>query len=506
MEKEKKTYIAIDLKSFFASVECVERGLDPLGTNLVVADETRTEKTICLAVTPSLKAWGISGRARLFEVIQRVDEINRKRRAALKGGEFSGISYLDSEIRSNPETELSYIVAKPRMAKYIEYSNRIFDIYLSYFSSDDIHSYSVDEVFIDATAYLDSHKRAPAELTMEIVLSVLKATGITATAGIGSNLFLCKVAMDIQAKKMPADKNGVRIAELNEESFKDLLWDHQPITDFWQIGAGTANRLYQYGIHTMRDIANCSEGKDGDFYNKKLLYKLFGVNAEVLIDHSWGEEYCTIADIKNYVPQSTSLSKGQVLKCPYSYEETATVLAEMAESLSLELLSKKMVTDMLTLVIGYDNESVNLKQEGITVINDRYGRPLPKWDRGTVHLPFPSSLTSLITEALLSLYERTAKKYLTIRRITISAENTKAESELDEDRKDGTVVQMNLFGDEEENSGLPDISQIRHEKVRQTALLEIKEKYGKNSILNGTNFRPGATAIERNGQIGGHKA
>ncbi|MGM9597861.1 MAG: DNA methylase, partial [Eubacteriales bacterium] len=387
---ENKTYIAIDLKSFYASVECVERGLNPMTTNLVVADKSRTEKTICLAVTPSLKALGIPGRARLFEVSSKVREVNAARRQKAPRRVFTGTSSDATVLHAHPEYRLDYIVAPPRMAHYMEFSTRIYQIYLKYIAPEDIHVYSIDEVFIDATDYLGIYKLSARELAMKIILDVLESTGITATAGIGTNLYLCKIALDIQAKHIPADKNGVRIAELDEMSYRRLFWSHRPLTDFWRVGKGYAKKLEDHGLYTMGDIARCSLGSVTDRYNEDLLYKLFGVNAELLIDHAWGYEPCTIADIKAYKPESNSLGSGQVLKCPYTFQKAKLVVREMADALALDLVDKKLMTDQLVLTVGYDVE--NLTDTGIhggyhgAVTTDRYGRQIPKHANGTANL------------------------------------------------------------------------------------------------------------------------
>ena len=379
-----KVYIAIDLKSFYASVECVERGLDPLNTNLVVADETKSEKTVCLAVTPSLKRYGISGRARLFEVIEKVKEINRKRKREIGSREFKGSSYISEETEQDPFLSVDYIAAPPRMALYMEYSARIYGIYLNYVSFEDIHVYSVDEVFIDITNYLKTYKMTPRELVRVMVSDVKKQTGITATAGIGSNMYLCKIAMDIVAKHMAADEDGVRIAELDEMSNRRLLWKHQPLTDFWRVGKGYSDRLERYGMYTMGDVALCS------ISNEDLLYKLFGVNAELLIDHAWGYESCEIKDIKSYKPSSSSICMGQVLTCPYSYEKARIIVKEMADQLAMDLFSKGLVSDHLVMSVGYDVENLKdaRKKENLKgrICLDRYGREIPEHAHGSVNL------------------------------------------------------------------------------------------------------------------------
>ncbi len=493
-----RSYIAIDLKSFYASVECVERGLDPLTTNLVVADLSRTEKTICLAVSPSLKSYGISGRARLFEVIQKVNQINAERLRRAPNHTFSGMSDNDREVRSNPALELSYYIAPPRMAYYMEYSTRIYNIYLKYIAPEDIVVYSIDEVFMDVTDYLNTYQMSPRELAMEIISDVLRTTGITATAGIGTNLYLCKVAMDIVAKHMPADKNGVRIAELDEMTYRQKLWGHRPLTDFWRVGGGYAKKLEQHGLYTMGDIARCShEGED-------ILYKLFGKNAELLIDHAWGWEPCTMQAIKAYKPSTNSLGSGQVLHQPYEPGKAKLVLREMTESLALDLVDKGLVTDQIVLTVGYDTaNSAGYRGE---VTTDRYGRRVPKHAHGTANLDGFTSSARKIVPAVLKLYDQIIKKGLLIRRLNITAAHVVEEDHIPP--KAGEYEQLDFFTDyalldavrEEEKA------MLEKEKKIQQAVLEIKKKYGKNAILKGMNLEEGATAKERNGQIGGHKA
>lgn len=418
MPRERK-YIAIDLKSFYASVECVERRLNPLTTNLVVADASRTEKTICLAVSPSLKAYGISGRARLFEVIQKVKEVNdqRQRKARRK---LTEKSFRDEELKNNPNLLVSFIAAPPRMAYYIEYSTKIYDIYLKYVSQDDIHVYSIDEVFLDVTDYLKNYKMSAHDLARTIIKDILQSTGITATAGIGTNLYLCKVAMDIVAKHVEADKDGVRIAELDEMSYRRLLWNHTPITEFWRVGKGYAKKLENVHLYTMGDIARCSLGSEKDYYNEELLYKLFGVNAELLIDHAWGYEPCTIKDIKKYKPRDKSIGSGQVLHEPYTYDKARLIVKEMVDMLTLDLVDKNLVTDQIVLTIGYDIKNINHSYTGETKI-DMYGRKIPKHSHGTANMKFPTSSTKLITEKVLELFDRIVDRKLFIRRLNISA-------------------------------------------------------------------------------------
>lgn len=497
---KQRTYIAIDLKSFYASVECIERNLDPLTTNLVVADESRTEKTICLAVSPALKSFGVPGRPRLFEVIERVRQVNARRLAEAGTRRFNGKSYDIRELNKNKSTELTYVVAPPRMAYYIEYSTRIYNIYLKYIAPEDIHVYSIDEVFMDVTEYLNTYKMSAHGLAMTMIRDVLRNTGITATAGIGSNLYLCKIAMDIVAKHMEADADGVRIAELDEMSYREKLWEHEPITDFWRVGKGYAEKLKKYGLYTMGDIAKCS------IDNEDLLYRTFGVNAELLIDHAWGYEPCTIADIKAYRPQTNSISSGQVLQCPYEYEKAKLVVREMTDLLVLELVDKRLVTNQMTLTIGYDKENTAAKKgyKGATK-TDRYGRKIPKHGHGTVNLGRHSSSTKQITEAVMGLYERIVNPNLTVRRINVTANNvideTKALSQ-------GTYTQLDLFTDyagAEKEREAEEQEQKKERKI-QEAMIDIKKKFGKNAVIKGMNLEEGATGRSRNRQIGGHKA
>ena len=503
-ESDVRTYISIDLKSFYASVECADRGLDPLTTNLVVADTSRTEKTICLAVTPSLKAYGIGGRARLFEVVQRLKEVNYERRMKLPGYRFTGKSAFDTELKTNPDWEVDYIAAPPRMAHYMEVSSRIYAIYLKYIAPEDIHVYSIDEVFMDVTNYLSTYKMTAYELAMKMVRDVLSQTGITATAGIGTNLYLAKVAMDIKAKKMPADKDGVRIAELDEMSYRRELWDYQPITKFWRVGRGIAQKLFLYGIDTMGKLARLSEE------NEELLYQLFGVNAELLIDHAWGWEPCTIADVKAYRPESHSFSKGQVLQMPYEAKKARVVVQEIAESMALDLVEKRLVTDQLVLTVGYDTESltrpdIKAKYHG-NVTTDHYGRQVPKAAHGTQNLPYSTSSSHLIMEGALQLFDRIITPDLLIRRMYLATNHVVAESEAA--RLTRSPQQLDLFTDYESLEQQHQEEQAQRDKERrlQEAQLAIKQRFGKNSILRGLNFEEGATARDRNAQIGGHKA
>ena len=486
-----RTYIAIDLKSFYASVECVERGLDPLNTNLVVADESRTTKTICLAVSPSLKKYGISGRARLFEVVQKVREENNRRRRYAPNRQFTGFSYNDKELMTHPELELEYIIAPPRMAHYIKHSTKIYDIYLKYVAPEDMHVYSIDEVFIDATAYLDLYGLTPRELAMKIILDVLQTTGITATAGIGTNMYLCKIAMDIMAKHIPADKNGVRIAELDEISYRKALWDHQPITDCWRVGRGYARRLAEHGLFTMGDVARCSIGKPEDYYNEDLLYKIFGINAELLIDHAWGYEPCTIADIKQYKPENNSICSGQVLQEPYTYEMARLAVREMADLLGLDLVDKRLVTNQIVLTVSYDIENLKdpnrRKQYKGEIKVDSYGRSVPKHAHGTVNLDDYTSSSNELIHAVTELYERILDKKLLVRKLYVTANHVIREEDVPE--KSG-FEQLDLFTDYEERDRQQAIKEeeLKRERKMQEAMLSIKKKFGKNAILKGMNL------------------
>lgn len=493
MNDSGRTYIAIDLKSFYASVECVERNLNPLTANLVVADSSRTEKTICLAVSPALKAYGIPGRARLFEVVQRIKEINRGKK---------------------PGEEVTYITAVPRMALYMDYSTRIFNIYLRYVSEEDVHVYSVDEVFIDVTDYLSLYNTTAHDLCMKMIHDVLNETGITATAGIGTNLYLCKIAMDIVAKHMKADEKGVRIAELDELSYRKLLWDHRPLTDFWRVGGGIARKLEANGLYTMGDVARCSIGTKQDYYNEDLLYKLFGINAELLIDHAWGWEGCTMKEIKSYRSESNSLSNGQVLTHPYEFDKARIVIWEMADALVLELVNRHLLTDQIVLTVGYDIDNLSDparrdKYKG-EVKKDRYGRLVPKSAHGSINLPKYTSSSSVFLEKTLELFDRIVDENLLIRRMYVVANHVKTEKTV---AKENEFLQLDLFSDfgitTDENIGNNDSdNDFDEEKERklQEAMLKIKQKYGKNAILKGANLQEGATAMVRNKQIGGHRA
>jgi len=507
---ENRTYIAIDLKSFYASVECIERGLDPMKTNLVVADGGRTEKTICLAVTPSLKSYGISGRARLFEVVQRVREVNALRREAY-GRRLTGSSCDDERLKADPALAVDYIVAPPRMAYYMKYSTRIYRVYLRHIAPEDIHVYSVDEVFIDATSYLKSYKMSAYDFTRMLIKEVLAETGITATAGIGTNLYLCKVAMDIVAKRAAADKDGVRIAELDEMSYRRLLWSHRPLTDFWRIGQGYQKKLEANGLYTMGDIARCSVGDIHSYYCEALLYKLFGVNAELLIDHAWGWEGCTIADIKSYKPEENSISSGQVLHSPYNYEKTRLIVREMADKLSLSLVEKGLVTDCVVLTVGYDIENladpIRAKRYSGAVTVDRYGRKVPKHAHGTIRLERYTSSTRMLMEAFTELYERIINRELTCRRINLTACRVISEKEAEQiPAAAGEQMSMFVDYDELDRERQKEKDGLLRERKMQNTIIDIKKKYGKNAILRGMNLEEGATAKDRNEQIGGHKA
>lgn len=484
------TYAAIDLKSFYASVECIERGLDPLTTHLVVADDSRTDKTICLAVSPSLKAYGVPGRPRLFEVKQIVKKVNR----------------------SNPDQlPLTFLTAMPRMAKYIEYSTKIYHVYLKYIAPEDIHVYSIDEVFLDLTQYLNTYQMTAYELVKTMIQDVYDTVGITATAGIGSNLYLCKVAMDIVAKHMDADEDGVRIAKLDEMSYRRLLWNHAPLTDFWRVGKGYAKKLQEIGLFTMGDIARCSVGKIDEFHNEELLYRLFGVNAQLLIDHAWGWEPCTMEQIKAYQPESESMASGQVLHCPYNAKDARIVVREMTDLMSLDLFEKKQVTNQIVLHVGYDIENLKAKQEGIAyrgaVKTDHYGRKVPKPAHGTTTLKYHTSSTRQLVDAVLQLYDEIINPDLLIRRISISFGHIVPE-DAGHTKETVSYEQLSLFADvqEEEEKRKKEAEEREREKRLQKAMLDIKKKYGKNAILKGTNLQKAATAKERNEQIGGHKA
>lgn len=492
MEKQ-RAYLAIDLKSFYASVECADRHLDPLTTNLVVADISRTEKTICLAVSPSLKAHGIPGRARLFEVVQKVEQVNAERlRKAVRAGKaiynsdgkvsLASESFDANALASDPTLKLGYIAAPPRMNRYMEVSSQIYSIYLRFVSEEDIHVYSIDEVFMDVTNYLETYHMTARELAMTMIREVLYTTGITATAGIGTNLYLAKLAMDIVAKHIPADKDGVRIAELDETSFRYLLWDHRPLTDFWHTGPGTAARLEKHNIRTMGELARSS------LYDEEWFYKTFGIDAEILIDHAWGIEPCTIKQIKAYKPTNNSLCEGQVLSSPYSFEKAKIIVREMTDALVFQLADRKLVTDSLTLTIGYDRENVDSGSYHGETHTDHYGRTVPKAAHGTIKLDAPTNLSSQLMSAMMELYDRITDKRLTVRRVTIDAGRVV---------QDTGIVQYDLF---------TDTAKLEKEKKLQEAMLSIRKKYNKNAILKGVSLEDGATMRERNNQVGGHKA
>lgn len=503
-----RQYIAIDLKSYYASVECVERGLDPLTTNLVVADESRTEKTICLAVSPSLKSMiGSGGRARLFEIAGKTKQANARRLMDAPGHAFTGESADAAALKKDPSLKIAYLVAKPRMAYYMDYSTRIFGIYTRFVSAEDIHVYSIDEVFIDATAYLKIYGLTARELAVKMVHEVLNETGVTATAGIGTNLYLAKIAMDIVAKHMEADEYGVRVAELNEMTYRRELWCHRPLTDFWRVGKGIARKLENNGLMTMGDVARCSVGKPADHYNEDLLYKLFGVNAQLLIDHAWGFEDCTIADIKAYQPQSSSLSQGQVLSCAYTFDKARIIVREMANGLSLDLTEKNLVASRVDLTVCYDSEcladpAIAAKYTG-PVTDDWYGKPVPKPAHGFEDLNPPTFSTRAITEAAMRIYDREVNKGLLVRRVYIVAVDTQTEGDMQREPE-----QISMFDDiqQEERLRREETQKQEKDRKRQLAILDIKKRYGRNAILMGMNFEEGATAIERNGQVGGHKA
>ena len=507
---EQKTYVAIDLKSFYASVECIERGFDPMNTNLLVADSTRTEKTICLAVSPSLKSYGISGRARLFEAVSRIKQVNAERREKAPNRRLTGKSYHQKELTADPTLAVDFVIAPPRMAHYMEYSTRIYQVYLQHVAPEDIHVYSIDEVFIDATPYLRQSGLSAYDFTRRIIRHVLKETGITATAGIGSNLYLCKVAMDIVAKHVEADSDGVRIAELDEYTYRATLWDHRPLTDFWRLGKGYERSLEAHGLYTMGDIARCSVGESTAFHNEALLYKLFGVNAELLIDHAWGWEPCTIADIKAYKPESNSISSGQVLQCPYTYEKACLVIREMADLLTLDLVDKGLMTDQIILTVGYDIENLTdptraARYKG-EVTTDYYGRRIPKHAHGAENLGGYTSSTRRIIAATDRLCKRILDPSLLVRRMSITAARVLDESEA---RKAGAKEeQLSMFTDyeAEEREREAEEAALDKERRMQKTVIDIKKKYGKNAIMKGMNLEEGATAKDRNRQIGGHKA
>ena len=506
-----KQFIAIDLKSFYASVEAAELGYDPLDVNLVVADESRTDKTICLAVSPALKALGVPGRPRLFEAKQKIAQINRERRRNAPGGRFAGRSVSAAALAADSALELDYVVARPRMAYYMEYSRSIVEVYLRYVSIEDLLVYSIDEVFIDATPYLATYKMTAREFAMMLIREVLKETRITATAGVGTNLYLTKVAMDIVAKHMPPDENGVRIAELDEMSYRERLWCHRPLTDFWRVGPGIARKLEQNGMHTMGDVARCSEGKADGFYNAGLLYKLFGVNAELLIDHAWGWEPTEIADCKAYTPESKSLSSGQVLSRPYTFEEGRVVVQEMADLLAMDLVRKGLFTDQVVLDVGYDTS--NLTDPGFAqkyrgnIRTDRYGRHVPERVHGSRNLGRYLSSSQRIMDAVCEIYDAVVDKNLTVRRFNIAVTRLHTQEEVRALEENVPPEQLSLFRDYEAEAKEKQAEDAALEKERrmQEALIALRDKYGKNAVVKGLNMQEGATAMERNNQIGGHR-
>ena len=493
-----KYYMCIDLKSFYASVECVERGLNPLDTNLVVADDTRTEKTICLAVSPSLKQYGIKGRARLYEVVQKVKELNREKLKNNNYKKLKGKSYIDSELKKNKNLEIDYIVAVPQMRKYMKYSTDIYNIYLKYLSPEDILVYSIDEVFCDITNYLNLYKATPKELTSKIIKSVYDKTGITATAGIGTNMYLAKVAMDIVAKHIEPDINGVRIAQIDEIEYRKKLWDHRPLTSFWRIGQGISKKLEEHGMYTMGDVARCS------IENENLLYKLFGVNAELLIDHAWGYEPITIKEAKSYTPTMNSFSSSQVLPEPYDYKKTKLVVTEMIDLMALELSKKNLITNQLVLTIGYDIENLaNNKNKNLELEKDFYGRLIPKHSRATINIGFKTSSSKVLTKKTLESFEKIIKKNLLVRRINITASNVVSEKEIDNDI---VFNQLDLFSNYEDVCLDKKLKSEQKDEINlQRIIVNIKEKYGKNSILKVMNLEEGGTTINRNKQVGGHR-
>ena len=506
--EKRNMFIAIDLKSFYASCECSERGLDPLSTNLVVADASRADKTICLAVSPSLKACGIPGRPRLFEVVRGMKEVNALRLRRTGGRGFRGSSVDANELRRDPLLRADYIAAVPRMTMYMEYSTKIYGIYLKYVAPEDIHVYSVDEVFIDAAPYMDLYGMSARELAVTMVRDVLRSTGITATVGIGTNLYLCKIAMDIEAKHMEPDSDGMRIAELDEMSYREKLWTHTPLTDFWRVGSGTAGRLASCGMYTMGDVARCSVGEPGDFYNEDLLFRLFGVNAELLIDHAWGYEPCTMADIKSYVPKDHSLGTGQVLARPYTFDEGRLIVREMTDLLVTDLVAKGLETDSIVLHVGYDTSNltdpVRRSRYHGKVKMDHYGRPVPVSSRGTAPLEEMTSSSSVIVQAAVTLYERIADSGLLVRRITVTAGRVRPAAPAHAEEPE----QLDFFTDSKtaEKEKREKEAKREEERSMQKTIIDIRGKYGKNALLRGMNLKKGATTVERNGQIGGHKA
>ncbi len=502
-----KQYIAIDLKSFYASVECADRGFDPMDVNLVVADESRTDKTICLAVSPALKAFGVPGRPRLFEAKQRVAEVNRERRKRAPGGQFSGASVSAAALAADPSLSLDFVTATPRMAHYMEQSRKIVEIYLRHVSMDDLLVYSIDEVFIDATPYLHARRQTAHEFAVTLIREVLRETRITATAGIGTNLYLAKIAMDVMAKKMPADRDGVRIAELDERSYRENLWCHRPLTDFWRVGRGIAKKLEQNGMFTMGDVARCSEGKNG-FYNADLLYRLFGVNAELLIDHAWGWEPTRIADCKAYTPESKSLSSGQVLPRPYTAEEGRIVVREMADLLAEDLVRKGLVADQVVLDVNYDASNLSDPDRAAEydgpVKADYYGRQAPQRVHGSCNLGRHLSSSERISRAVCEIYDRIVDKNLTVRRFNLAVTHVLPAAEA---ATADAPAQVSLF--DAPASGAPEQeaedAALEKERRMQQTLIALRDKFGKNAVIKGLNMQQGATATERNEQVGGHR-
>ena len=501
MEKE-RTYIAIDLKSFYASVECADMDLDPLDINLVVADQSRTDKTICLAISPALKTFGLPGRARLFEVRQEVARINAERRLKAPGGRFTGSSASLKELKEHPEFELEFKTAPPRMSRYMEVSSAVYGVYLRYIAPEDIHVYSVDEAFMDVTEYLRIYGITARDLTRKLIDEIFDLTGITATGGIGTNLYLCKVALDIEAKHIDPDEAGVRIAELDEMSYRRNLWSHTPLTDFWRVGHGIADKLARYGIFTMGDIARCSVGSMDSPRNEDLLYKLFGVNAEFLIDHAWGYEPCMMKDIESYRPESNSLSVGQVLAEPYDFEKAKIIVREMTDSMVMDMVSKHLVTDQITLTLVYDVSSAVNAASDIEIKKDWYGRNVPRHAHGSSNFPSFTSSTKTITDSAMALYDRIVDPRLMVRRVFLGASHVKNAGDASYEDE---AVQLDLFSDRFDDGSAQDLEAERREADLQRSLLEIKDRFGKNAILKGMNLKEGATGIERNKQIGGHK-
>lgn len=509
MNNTNRTYIAIDLKSFYASVECVQRHLDPLTTNLVVADSSRTQKTICLAVSPSLKSFGIPGRPRLFEVVQKVRDANAERVHHAPNRVFTGSSFHSEELNASPELAIDYITAPPQMAAYIEYSTKIYNVYLKYVAPEDIHVYSIDEVFIDITQYLPAVKMTAREFASQMVADVYDTVGITATVGIGTNLYLAKIAMDIVAKHMDPDDRGARVAEIDEISYRQLLWTHKPLIDFWRVGRGYVKKLEEVGIYTMGDIARCSIGKSNEFYNEALLYKIFGINAELLIDHAWGYEPCSIEDVKAYKPDTKSIGAGQVLLKPYTYKEAKLIVHEMTDLLVLDLVDKGLKTNQLVLTVGYDiknlsDPSIKANYSG-PVTTDYYGRQVPKHAHGTANIKKHTSSTKQIIEAVMDLFSRIVDENLLVRRVNLSANHVMDEASL---AKENAFEQLQLFTDfgEQDEAQQEEEESLAKEKKMQKAILDIQKKYGKNAILKGMNLDESAMTMKRNKQIGGHKA